>query len=287
MSERNAPQPPPPNVSEVLAACSAGSSTLPESANNLMAVVAEMAQSRWLGVRWQDCKAITSAVDGNFAGRKCPLFFDASRWQQYELIYDALCLTVNAQAAAWLFRLGAEQRAAAERRRPLRWRTNVLDSMCIDGRSTPLIAAVMCGVLPVDLVNMIGHGATVDGTDVDGQTALHHAVLFRFKPKEVAYSTDTVELLLEKGAPLNVRNAEGLTPLDLAIRRRRSRLIKPLVLAGAKANSAKQFASVLRIATEQGWRNEMGAIEAAWSEVAFRLGFPPAQEWRKSEGGRF
>lgn len=284
---KQAPEPPPPTASEILDAFAAGGATLPECATLLMAVVDRLVQSVWCTVKWHDCRDAVWEVANRLGRRSCAPFFEATRWQQYALIYHALCRTERAHAQAWLFRRGAEKRAVAERHRPLLWPTNALDSLCLDGRSTPIVAGVMCGVYPFHLQHMVECGATVDGIDADGQTALHRAIVFRFEPKEDVYSTLTVEFLIEKGAPLDVRNAQGLTPLDLAIRRGRSRLFKPLVLAGAKATSEKRLASVRRAADRQGWRDETAAIEAAWSEVAFRVGFPPAKEWRKSEGGRF
>lgn len=53
---------------------------------------------------------------------------------------------------------------------------------------------------------LLDHGAELVGRDVDRQTALHHAAM--------AGNPGMVELLLARGAPLEVRNVYGGTVLD-------------------------------------------------------------------------
>ncbi|MBN8742583.1 MAG: ankyrin repeat domain-containing protein [Xanthomonadaceae bacterium] len=287
MKKEQASEPTALKASHVLAAFAA-EGDLPDSALVLVAAVEQLATAHaWFGMRWNDCEAASWMLAENLAYRGCALLHRATRWQRYELIYSALCRSDRAQAAAWIFRRAAEKRAATERRPPLNWGTSPLDVLCVRERSTPIIEAVKCGTYTYFLHYMLGLGAAVDGADAEGQTALHRAVWHRFPPKEDAYTIFTVEFLIEKGVEVNARDANGCTALDLAIRRRRTRLFKPLVLAGAKATSEKQLASVRRVADRQGWRDQTEAIEAAWSEVAFRTRFPPAKEWKKSDGGRF
>ena len=51
-------------------------------------------------------------------------------------------------------------------------------------------------------------GAKVDSVDDEGNSVLHHGVL--------SGNNDVVELLLTSGAPKNIKNNKGETPLDLA-----------------------------------------------------------------------
>lgn len=87
------------------------------------------------------------------------------------------------------------------------------------GKSTPIIRAMITG--KVDIVKiLISARAKLNLKDFEGNTILHHAIV-----------TENVELvvkLIQAGALETIKNANGLTPLDLASRFMRSSLEEEL-----------------------------------------------------------
>jgi hypothetical protein len=77
---------------------------------------------------------------------------------------------------------------------------------------------------------LLQRGADVRRASTIGMTALHYAVIF---PAEEAVLVQLSRELLEKGAPVDARMGEGLTPLRLAVDRGRRQLAALLVAAGA------------------------------------------------------
>lgn len=59
-----------------------------------------------------------------------------------------------------------------------------------------------------------GFRSFINAVDVDGWTALHHAVL--------AAQTSCIDLLVRNGASLNIVSKDGLTPFALAVKKKRS-----------------------------------------------------------------
>src|SRR5262245_50463457 len=74
------------------------------------------------------------------------------------------------------------------------------------------------------LRKLLGTGVDVNGTQVDGTTALHWA----------AYNDDgeTVRLLVQAGANVNVANRYGVPPLATACRNGNAAIVKLLLEAG-------------------------------------------------------
>lgn len=71
----------------------------------------------------------------------------------------------------------------------------------------PLAIAASCGHIPT-INYFLSLGAHIDEQDVNGDTALHHAV--------EAKKVEAVQLLLQKGASKNLHNKEGKLPIDFA-----------------------------------------------------------------------
>jgi uncharacterized protein len=61
------------------------------------------------------------------------------------------------------------------------------------------------------IANLLAGGAPVDEADEEGSTALHYAAM--------GFDAALVRLLVEAGANLETRNADGLTPLMVAVTR--------------------------------------------------------------------
>lgn len=258
-----------------------------EVAERLVADLSEVLSPMRDKLEWHRFRSAVRRIDRNFAKRNYPIYSEASLWQRGELIYIALHRVRRANAPAWLFQFGAEQHAVARRSRPPQWRASANDLEFVHNHSTPVIVAVMCGSRPVHIQAMIECGATIHGQDSETQTALHHAIAYRFHYPEDADATDTAELLLRSGADVDARNAKGLTSLDLALRLRRGRFVKPLVIAGARPTSQRRLALVRRIADEEEWRTELAALEAAWSDAALRVSVPPATAMKSQDPERF
>lgn len=56
--------------------------------------------------------------------------------------------------------------------------------------------------------HLLGEGAEINGQDIIGRTALHHAIMHLQK--------EVMELLVHKGADIEVKENKGLTPIGLA-----------------------------------------------------------------------
>lgn len=80
---------------------------------------------------------------------------------------------------------------------------------------------------------LLGQAASINETDLDGQTALHCAV--RWGHAELA------SLLLGRGANVNAQAKYGLTPLHIAVREYRPETVRLLLEGGANANAADEF----------------------------------------------
>jgi ankyrin repeat protein len=74
---------------------------------------------------------------------------------------------------------------------------------------------------------LIERGANVRGTDNNGWTALHYAC-------SRGVGSEFVQLLLDRGASVDPRDATGVTPLDLARKGRSGRLAEFLTGRGAQ-----------------------------------------------------
>lgn len=81
------------------------------------------------------------------------------------------------------------------------------------------------------VATLVAAGANPDLRDVDGRSALHHAV-------QNASDVTTVAVLLRAGASVDVSDLSGFTPLHLAVRRTEgaSEIIAILLEAGASAD---------------------------------------------------
>ncbi|NXI20439.1 ANKR7 protein, partial [Irena cyanogastra] len=76
---------------------------------------------------------------------------------------------------------------------------------------------------------LLEHGANHDHRDINGNTALHLAVMVSSKP--------LAELLLEHGADIDAKNKWGYTPLILAITENCEEMVMFLLQKGADMNA--------------------------------------------------
>ncbi len=121
-------------------------------------------------------------------------------------------------------------------------------------------------------------GADVNGTQVDGTTALHWAV----------YNDDlaTAELLVKSGADVNAVNRYGIQPLVTACRNGNAGLVKLLLEAGANPNTTlKGGETVLMLASRSGNVDAVKALlgRDANTSARERLG-QTALMWAAADG---
>jgi ankyrin repeat protein len=122
----------------------------------------------------------------------------------------------------------------------------------IDGRYTPLISAVSSARLEV-LQLLLSKGADTNGTDIDGETPLMKAVassdrwyenkdtsVYKFDWARYKRGTQLVEILIDNGALVNVRDKKGETTLMKALEANGGaviEIIKMLIDNGADVNA--------------------------------------------------
>jgi ankyrin repeat protein len=78
---------------------------------------------------------------------------------------------------------------------------------------TPLIPAAARN-LPEIVALLLENGADIDHQDNLGRTALHYAAFSKYGGIS---SPETAQVLIDYGAALDIKDAEGLTPLDIAL----------------------------------------------------------------------
>jgi ankyrin repeat protein len=81
---------------------------------------------------------------------------------------------------------------------------------------------------------LLAHGARIDDTDQGGETALHRVADSRQAPPEAAA---VATLLIDRGAAIDARNWDDVTPLHQAVRARNLAVVEVLLARGANANA--------------------------------------------------
>lgn len=171
--------------------------------------------------------------------------------------------------------------------RHLYWKTDI-NKPFPDGRYPLHIAAANGRTVLVK--RLLGHDVEINVEDSDGDTPLDVALLNgRTQIADVLLDAeanldatglllkaaergirdrDTVRYLVDRGADLEARAADGDTPLLIAVRRNNHRLVNHLLHNGADANAQSAAGhTALAIARDQGYGNivtllqQMGAIE--------------------------
>jgi ankyrin repeat protein len=130
--------------------------------------------------------------------------------------------------------------------------------------ATPLQIAAYMGNLRV-AETLIAAGARMDAT---GPTALHFAVR--------GIHLDIIHYLLEKGADLNVRDAEGTSPLDEAVWNGSIDAVAILLAHGARLNEAETKTGATPI-NEAAYRGNTRVVQ-------YLLQFHPDLDIRDKEG---
>lgn len=128
----------------------------------------------------------------------------------------------------------------------------------------PLLDAARAGY-PIEVKNLLDAGADINGQDVRGFTALHHAV--------AEAQIEVVKLLLDRGAKPEILTKEGRTALHIAAGRGRPKIAQLLLQGDGQSaywivdNNGE---TPLCLAAARGWRDTVNVLafggDGAYSE---------------------
>jgi ankyrin repeat protein len=104
-----------------------------------------------------------------------------------------------------------------------------------DEAGAPLLHHAAEALDPALVTLLLDHGATTSDTDANGQTALHRVAGRRGGPGKPAAEMAT--LLLDRGADVDARNWDDVTPLHQAVRARNLAVTEVLLARGADPNA--------------------------------------------------
>jgi len=107
----------------------------------------------------------------------------------------------------------------------------------LDEDDTPLLLHAAQS-LHVDMVELLlDAGANIACTDRFGETALHRVADLRPPEADPARVGRTASLLLDRGADVDARNRDDVTPLHQAVRARNLAAVEVLLVRGADVNA--------------------------------------------------
>jgi ankyrin repeat protein len=104
-----------------------------------------------------------------------------------------------------------------------------------DEAATPILHHAAEAMEPALVTLLLDHGATVADADANGETALHRIADLRGGPGKAAAAV--ANLLLDRGAAVDARNWDDVTPLHQAVRARNVVVVDVLLRRGADVNA--------------------------------------------------
>ena len=145
-----------------------------------------------------------------------------------------------------------------------------LDAVDLDGH-TPLHYAAYVGSAKM-MSLLLAAGANVNATSYINCTALHWAANVSDKR-----ATDCVDLLLARGASVNVRDDHGRAPIDMALPHHRRRMWPLLLRAGAEIPTNETDPYIVRVRNAGGFKkyaqNHLAAVTKLFKDNG--RGLPP------------
>jgi ankyrin repeat protein len=104
-----------------------------------------------------------------------------------------------------------------------------------DEEETPILHHAVEALCFEAVAMLLKHGAKIDDTDPNGETALHRIADMRQAPQDKACKMAT--MLIDHGAAVDARNWDAVTPLHQAARARNLSVARVLLARGADANA--------------------------------------------------
>jgi ankyrin repeat protein len=150
--------------------------------------------------------------------------------------------------------------------------------LVVDEDGTPLLLHAAQSLNADILGDVLTRGASIEETDRFGETALHRVADLRRTdgPKAAGVAL----LLLERGAPVDARNRDGVTPLHQAVRARNLAVTEVLLQRGANPKAADKRGStpLHRASSSSGAGHTAGIDPAPFVELLLRHGADPKQK---------
>jgi len=151
----------------------------------------------------------------------------------------------------------------------------------VDEEGTPLLLHAAQSLNGTIVKDLLDRGADVLVTDRFGETALHRVADLRRADGSNAARVAT--LLIERGAPVDARNRDAVTPLHQAVRARSLAVVEALLDYGANPNAADKRGStpLHRASSSTGAGGTAGIDPAPFVELLLARGADPKQKDRR------
>jgi ankyrin repeat protein len=150
-----------------------------------------------------------------------------------------------------------------------------------DEEGTPLLLHAAQSLHAEIVADLLDRGASVTETDPFGETALHRVADLR--RVDGPRAAGVARLLIERGAPVDARNRDAVTPLHQAVRARNLAVVKVLLASGADPNAADKRGStpLHRASSSTGAGGTAGVDPAPFVELLLARGADPKQKDRR------
>src|SRR5262249_46046623 len=125
--------------------------------------------------------------------------------------------------------------------------------------------------------DILDRGADIASKDRFGETALHRVADLR--RADIPKAAQMATFLIERGAPVDARNRDDVTPLHQAVRARNLAVAEVLLRSGANANAVDKRGStpLHRASSSSGASNTAGIDPAPFIDLLLAHGADPEQ----------
>jgi ankyrin repeat protein len=153
--------------------------------------------------------------------------------------------------------------------------------LVVDEEGTPLLLHASQSLNGEIVEDLLDRGTNPAATDRFGETALHRVADLRCADGPRAARVAT--LLIERGAAVDARNRDMVTPLHQAVRARNLAVVEVLLDHGANLNAADKRGStpLHRASSSTGASGTAGIDSAPFVELLLARGADPEQKDRR------